>query len=81
MHFFTGKDVAEHTINGDRPGERDKGIEDYIHIVVSKTENIYQGEKLDEHISLQIIPPGIIRGKKTSVFVFIATLKNIEEVV
>lgn len=81
MDFFTGEYVAEHTINRDWSSEGDKGIEDNIHIVISKTENIYQWKEFDEHVSLQIIPPWIIRGKKTSVFIFITTMKNIEEVV
>lgn len=42
MHFFTREYVAENTINRDRPCECDEGIEDNIHIVISKTENIYQ---------------------------------------
>ena len=81
MHFFTGKNIAEDTINGNRSSESDKRVENNIHIVITKTENIYQWKKLDEHISLQIIPPWIIRGKETSVFIFITTLKNIQEVV
>ena len=42
MHFFTRKYIAEHTINCNRPCESDKGVKNYIDIVVPKTENIYQ---------------------------------------
>ena len=80
MDFFTRKYIAEHTINGNRSGESDKGIENDIHIIITKTENIYQWKKLDEHITLQVIPPRITRGKKTSVFIFIPAMENIEKV-
>ena len=80
MNFFTREYIAEHTINGNRSYESDKGIENNIHIIITKAENIYQWKKLYEHIRLQVIPPRIIRGKKTSIFIFIPTMKNIEKV-
>ena len=80
MYFFAGEDIAKHTIYCHGPGNGDKRIKDHIDIIISKTENIYKGKKLDEHITLQIIPPGIIRGKETSILTFISTVKNIGKI-
>jgi hypothetical protein len=80
MHFFSREYIAKHTIYSHRPDNGDKRIKDHIDIIISKTENIYQRKKFDEHITLQVVPPGIIRGKKTSILTFISTVKNIGEV-
>ena len=79
MHFFTGKYIAEHPVNCHRSCEGDKRIENNIHIIIAKTENIYKGKEFDEHIALQIIPPRRIRRKKSSIFIFITAMKNIEK--
>lgn len=80
MNFLTREYVAEHAINCNRSNESDKGVEDHIDIIVPKTENIYQRQELNEHIALKVIPPGIVRGKKTSILIFIPAMKNIEKV-
>jgi hypothetical protein len=80
MNFLTREYIGENAINGNRSNERDKGVENYVDIIIAKTENIYQRQKLNEHIALKVIPPGVIRRKKTSVFIFIPAMENIEKV-
>ena len=79
MDLFSGKHIAENTINGHWPGECDEWVKNNIDIIISKTENIYQWKKLDEHVTFQIIPPGVMRGKETTVFILIAAMKDIEK--
>ena len=80
MHFFTRKYIAEHTVNCNWPCKGYKGIENNVDIIIPEAEYIYKRKKLNEHITFQIIPPGIIRGKKASKFTFISTMKNIGKV-
>ena len=77
MNFFSGKHITEYTVHCHGTGECDERIENNVDIIISKAENIYGGKKLDEHITLQVIPPRIFRGKKSSVFLVIPTLKKI----
>ena len=80
MYFFTREYIAEHTINGNWSYESNKRVKNHIDIIIAKAENIYQWKKLDEHITLQIIPPRIFRRKKTSILTFISTMKYVEKV-
>ena len=77
MYLFTGKYIAENAVHGNRACNCDERIKDNIHIIVAKTQHIYQRKKFDEHVAFKVIPPRIFRGEEIPISVFVTTIKKI----
>ena len=58
------EDIRHYPVNRHGTKQRNKRIEDHIHIIMTKTENIENGKDLDKYICFQIIPVRILGSEK-----------------
>ena len=78
--LFSWQCIRHHPVNGYRPDQCKKRVEDYIDVIISETEDIENGKDLDEYISFEIIPVGVGGFKKLGNAAFIRVFEEVGKI-
>ena len=63
--FLSRKYIRHYPVKGNGAKKRNKGIEDHIYIVKTKTENVEYRKDFNEHVCFKVVPIRIFGTEKT----------------